>query len=253
MRRRSPSATGMNSVRLSIPASSMRPVDRDGDIAKKECDPAGMVLVGVREHHALDPVGVLAQIREVGQDEIDAGHVGVGEHEPAVDDEDSSLDLEAEAVPPDLAQPAEKDEPHFLAHRADATDRTRPASGQCSHMRYAVAVSRSFETSSSVAYSSPVSVQSSNWITPSSVNRSRSQPSPASSSPSFLQLGTIFENSIDWNTLRSGACITMWTASFTLTPKCSKTSCWRNRSRMRTAASNANSWRSRISGPLSCW
>ena len=101
----------------------LRPVDRDSDVAKEECDPAGVVLVGVREHHALDPVGVLPQIREVGQDEIDAGHVGIGEHQPAVDDEDASLDLEAEAVPPDLPQPAEKDEPHFLAHRADATDR----------------------------------------------------------------------------------------------------------------------------------
>src|SRR5205814_3715660 len=40
-------------------------------------------------------------------------------------------------------------------------------------------------------YSSPVSTQSSNWITPISVNLSRSQPSAASSSPSFLQFGTI--------------------------------------------------------------
>ena len=95
-----------------------RPVDRDGDVAQEVGEPAGVVLVGVREHHALDPVGVLAQVREVGQDEVDAGHVGVGEHEPAVDDEDAPLDLEAEAVPPDLAQPAEEDEPHCaVAHR----------------------------------------------------------------------------------------------------------------------------------------
>src|SRR5438094_581686 len=143
-------------------------------------DPAGVVLMGVRQHDALDPFGVLAQVREVGEHEIDARHVRVGEHQPAVDDEDAALDLDAEAVAPDLAQPAEEDEPHFVAHRADATDRTRPASGRWSRARYALAGSRSFETSSSVAYSSPVSVQSSNWITPNSVNRSRSQPSPAS-------------------------------------------------------------------------
>ena len=41
------------------------------------------------------------------------------------------------------------------------------------------------------------------------------------------------------------------TASYTSTPMRSHTSCCRKRSRMRTAASNANSWRSRISAPVS--
>ena len=58
----------------------------------------------------LDAVGVLAQVGEVGQDEVDAGHVGVGEHDPAVDDEDAVVDLEAEAVAADLAEPAEEDD-----------------------------------------------------------------------------------------------------------------------------------------------
>ena len=49
-------------------------------------------------------------------------------------------------------------------------------------------------TMSRRAYSSPVSRASSYSMTPISVNRSRSQPSPASSRPSFLQLGTILEN-----------------------------------------------------------
>src|ERR1035441_1243971 len=39
---------------------------------------------------------------------------------------------------------------------------------------------------------------------PSSVNRSRSQPSPASRRPSLEQFGTILENSICWNMHRSG-------------------------------------------------
>ena len=71
-----------------------------------------MVLVRVGEEDALDPVGVLAQVREVGEDEVDAGHVGVGEHDPAVDDEDAVVDLEAEAVPADLPEPAEEDDPN---------------------------------------------------------------------------------------------------------------------------------------------
>ena len=69
-----------------------------------------MVFVGVGEEHGFDPVRVVPQVGEVGEDEIDAGHVGVGEHDPAVDDEDAVVDLEAEAVAPDLAEPAEEDD-----------------------------------------------------------------------------------------------------------------------------------------------
>src|SRR5580704_6081728 len=46
-------------------------------------------------------------------------------------------------------------------------------------------------TDASASYSSEVSTQDSNSITPSSVNLVRSQPSAASRRPSFLQLGTI--------------------------------------------------------------
>ena len=59
-----------------------------------------MVLVRVRQHDALDSVGVLAQVREVGEDEVDAGHVGVGEHQAAVDDQDATLDLEQKQLRP---------------------------------------------------------------------------------------------------------------------------------------------------------
>ena len=65
-----------------------RAVDRDRDVAEQEGEAAGVVLVRVGEQDRLDPVGVLAQVREVGQHEIDAGHVGVGEHDPAVDEQD---------------------------------------------------------------------------------------------------------------------------------------------------------------------
>ena len=76
-----------------------------------------MVLVPVRDHDALDLVRVVPQVGEVREDEVDAGHVGVGEHEPAVDDEDPAVDLEAEAVPADLTEPAQEDDPNGGAHR----------------------------------------------------------------------------------------------------------------------------------------
>ena len=93
------------------PERQRRAVDRERDVAQQEREPAGVVLVRVGEEHGLDPVGVLAQVGEVGEHEVDARHVGVGEHDPAVDDEDAAVDLEAEAVAPDLAQPAEEDDP----------------------------------------------------------------------------------------------------------------------------------------------
>ena len=63
----------------------------------------------------VDAVGVLAQVREVGQHEVDAVHVGAGEHQPAVDEQDPAVVadalLDGHAVAADLPEPAEEDEP----------------------------------------------------------------------------------------------------------------------------------------------
>ena len=98
--RRSPSWTGMSSVRPSRPASSMRlrarpsgqrrAVDRELQLAQQEAQAAAVVLVAVGDDAPLDPVGVLEQVREVGEDQVDAGHVRVGEHDPAVEDHDAA-------------------------------------------------------------------------------------------------------------------------------------------------------------------
>ena len=88
-----------------------------------------------------------------------------------------------------------------------------------------------------------------NWMTPISVNRSRSQPPDASSSPSFLQFGTIFENSICWNICCAAGrvwSIARYSASAS-TPSRSHISVCMNRRCRRRATSNANSCRSRSS------
>ena len=95
-----------------------RAVYRDRDVAEQERDPARVVFVGVREQDRLDPVRVLPQVGEVGKHEIDAGHVGVGEHDPAVDEQDPLVDLDAATVAPDLAQPAQKDDADRVTHCA---------------------------------------------------------------------------------------------------------------------------------------
>ena len=108
-----------------------RAVDRHRDVAEQEGDAAGVVLVRVREQDRLDPIGVLPQVREVGQDEIDAGHVGVGEHDPAVDEQDALVDLDAAAVAADLAQPAEKDDADRVTHCAGTVSPARGPRRPC--------------------------------------------------------------------------------------------------------------------------
>ena len=99
---------------------------------------------------------------------------------------------------PSIPRSAAPIDPAGLRQRAP-DDVDRPARAAVARRRELRGLGGSFATSSSSAYSSPVSAQSSNWITPISVKRSRSQPSAASSRPSFLQFGTIFENSSCWN------------------------------------------------------
>ncbi len=101
-----------------------RPVDGHRHVLEEVRQPAGMVLVRVREERRLDPVGVVDQVREVGQHDVDAGHVGVGEHEPAIDHEDAVVVLEAEAVAADLAHTAEQRDAN-IAGAHDVCDRIR--------------------------------------------------------------------------------------------------------------------------------
>ena len=63
--------------------------------------------------------GVLTQVREVGQHEVDAEHVDVGEHQPAVEEHDPAVDLDARAVPADLPQAAEERDGDRRRHQLD--------------------------------------------------------------------------------------------------------------------------------------
>ncbi len=72
-----------------------RAVDRQAHLAQQELDAADVVLVAVRGDEAVDALGVLAEVREVRQHEVDAVHVGTGEHQPAVDEQDPAVVAEA--------------------------------------------------------------------------------------------------------------------------------------------------------------
>ena len=73
-----------------------------------------MVLVGVGDEERLDLGAALLEIGDVGDDEVDAEHLLVGEHQPAVDDDDVVAVLEHVHVLADLAHPAERDDAERL-------------------------------------------------------------------------------------------------------------------------------------------
>ena len=71
---------------------------------------ADVVLVAVREHDADDVVEAVPDGREVGQDQVDAGLVLLGEQHAAVDDEQLAVELVDGHVAADLAETAERDD-----------------------------------------------------------------------------------------------------------------------------------------------
>ena len=72
---------------------------------------ADVVLVAVGQHERLDLVEAVSDRVEVGEDQVDAGVVLLGEEDAAVDDQQPLVVLEDGHVATDLAEPAERDDP----------------------------------------------------------------------------------------------------------------------------------------------
>ena len=86
-----------------------------------------MVLVPVGEDDGADLVPAVAQVVEVGQDEVDAEVLVAREGEPGVDDDDPVVALHHRHVLADLAEAAERDDPRALGHPGKST--SGPAAG----------------------------------------------------------------------------------------------------------------------------
>ena len=89
---------------------------------------ADVVLVAVGEHDRLQPVGAVDHVGEVGQHQVDAVHLRLGEGEAGVDQDQVAAGLEHGHVLPNLAQPAERDDLDGFAHRQPAATGRIPAS-----------------------------------------------------------------------------------------------------------------------------
>src|SRR5205814_2185914 len=89
-----------------------------------------VILVAVREDDGLDVADALPQRAEIRQDEIDAQHLGRGEHEPHVDDRDPTVELDDGHVLADLAEPAEREDA-----KAQVPPQAGPPTPPCSRHR----------------------------------------------------------------------------------------------------------------------
>ena len=102
-------------------AGERRGVDRHARELRQDVrQGADVVLVGVGDEERLDVGLALLEVGDVGDDEVDAEHLLVGEHEPAVDDDDVVAVLEHVHVLADLADAAERDD-------AEGNGRSQPS------------------------------------------------------------------------------------------------------------------------------
>ena len=83
-------------------------VKRNGDFAQQEGQAADVVLVAVGEDDGAQAGRVFHDVGEIGQHQVDAGHVGAGEHEPEIDEDHVPVDLKGTTITPDLAETAQK-------------------------------------------------------------------------------------------------------------------------------------------------
>jgi hypothetical protein len=89
----------------------------EGKFAQQKLQGTNVVLVTVGRHAPHHAVGVLAQPREVRQNEIDAVHVDIGKHQPAVDQQQLVVLLDHHAVATDLPQTTEEDHANRIRHQ----------------------------------------------------------------------------------------------------------------------------------------
>ena len=104
-----------------------RAVDRQRQVGQQVRQRPDVVLMGVCRDDRVDPVGVLDQIRQIGQDSIDPREVVATEHLAAIEDDDASFGLDGCTVPADLAEPAEERDRDRCGHPALSSDRGRQA------------------------------------------------------------------------------------------------------------------------------
>ncbi len=135
-----------------------------------------MVLVCVGEHDRLDGVQPVPDGGEVGENEVDAGLVTLGEEHSAVDDEQPAVELEHGHVAPDLAETPERDDAQPVRRKRWRC--SQPGVGMA-HAEPAVAVATSADRSIPAAARSALSRSRSCSVASTSGGRTPPAGSPA--------------------------------------------------------------------------
>ena len=91
-----------------------RAVDRHGDLLHHIRECPDVILMSVRQDDRLHHVLVFDQIGDVRNNEVDAEHVLLREHEPGVDDDDLVVHADGGHVLSDFAKSAERYDLHLL-------------------------------------------------------------------------------------------------------------------------------------------
>ena len=81
-------------------------VDGDVELGEDPGQSADVVFVAVGEDDGADVLLVLDEVGDVGDDDVDAEELGLGEHEAGIDDDDVVFVAEGEAVHAELAESA---------------------------------------------------------------------------------------------------------------------------------------------------
>jgi hypothetical protein len=87
----------------------------DGNVqfAENPGQGADVVFVAVREHDAAHMLAILEQVRNVGNDDVDAQQLGLGEHQAGIDHDDVIAIADGHAVHTELAHPAQRNNMQF--------------------------------------------------------------------------------------------------------------------------------------------
>ena len=72
-----------------------------------------VVFVAVRKHDAMHMLAIFEQVRNVGDDDVNAQQLGFGEHQAGVNYDDVIAEADGHAVHPELAQPAQRNNMQF--------------------------------------------------------------------------------------------------------------------------------------------
>ena len=98
------------------PRVSARAVDRHVELAEQERQPADVVLMAVGEEDGLQQAGPLREVGDLGDHDVHAEHLVLGEHQPDIDGDRGPVVFVQHHVAANVAKAAEGDHTQVWSH-----------------------------------------------------------------------------------------------------------------------------------------